>query len=196
MAKKRTFTCGTNAGNAERAGWAHIARLDSQSECRIRFISLACVFSHTTKIDPGYKNQRCIELNETEKHNSYHGHNKMCVSLGNPFLRIFHSKAEAKSEVSNDTHPRYQQSSKISKTHKIILAFNSGNKRQINSKYGYTIRACSHWYKSRLRSWKTNRKTQLHFKKLASLLDAFQKWKTIGFFLRLTPGQWSPSMQY
>lgn len=163
MAKKRRFTRGTNAGNPARARWGHIARLDSQSECRIRFLSLACVFSHITKIDPGYKNQRYIELNKTEKHNSYHGHNKMCVSLGNPFLRISHSNAETKSEVSNGTHTRYQQSSKISNTHKIKLVFNPGGKRQINSKYRYIIRACRHWYRSRLRSWKNDQKNATLF---------------------------------
>lgn len=40
----------------------------------------------------------------------------------------------------------YHQSSKISNTHKMILAINSGNKRQINRKYRYTIRRCRHWY--------------------------------------------------
>jgi len=38
MAKKRTFSYGTNAGNPERAKWAHLGRPGSQSERRIRFI--------------------------------------------------------------------------------------------------------------------------------------------------------------
>ena len=136
MAKKRTFTCGTNAGNPE---WQDepILPVWIANENAGFASSRSLTYLAIIKIDPGYKNQRCIELNETEKHNSYHGHNKMCVSLGSPLLRISHSNAEAKSEVSNGTHTRYQQSSKISNTHKITLAFNSGNKRQINSKYRY-----------------------------------------------------------
>ena len=38
MAKKRTFSYGTNAGNPERAKWAHLGRPGSQSERTIRFI--------------------------------------------------------------------------------------------------------------------------------------------------------------
>ena len=44
MAKKRTFSIGTNAGNPERA------RLSSQSEGRIRFILPARGFSHITNL--------------------------------------------------------------------------------------------------------------------------------------------------
>ena len=46
MAKKRTFTCGTNAGNPERVRWAHVACLGSQSECRIRLILPTRRFIH------------------------------------------------------------------------------------------------------------------------------------------------------
>ena len=46
MAKKRTFTCGTNAGNPERAKMAHPASSGSQSECRIRIMLPARRFSH------------------------------------------------------------------------------------------------------------------------------------------------------
>lgn len=46
MAKKKTFTCGTNVGNPKWAKWAHLARLGSQLECRIRFILPAPGFSH------------------------------------------------------------------------------------------------------------------------------------------------------
>ena len=38
MAKKRTFTCGTNAGNPKWAKWAHLAHLSSQLERKVRFI--------------------------------------------------------------------------------------------------------------------------------------------------------------
>ena len=46
MAKKRTFTCGTNAGNPEWVRWAHVGFLGSQSECRIRLILPTRRFSH------------------------------------------------------------------------------------------------------------------------------------------------------
>ena len=38
MAKKKTFTCGTNMGNPKWAKWAHLARLGSQLECKVCFI--------------------------------------------------------------------------------------------------------------------------------------------------------------
>ena len=38
MAKKRNFTCGTNAGNPKWAKWAHLAPLGSQLECKVCFI--------------------------------------------------------------------------------------------------------------------------------------------------------------
>ena len=50
MAKKRTFSCGTNAGNLERARWAHLTYSGSQSESGNRFILQAREFTHTTKI--------------------------------------------------------------------------------------------------------------------------------------------------
>ena len=37
MAKKRTFICGTIVGNPKWAKWAHLARLGSQLECKVRF---------------------------------------------------------------------------------------------------------------------------------------------------------------
>ena len=46
LVSKRIFSCGTNAGNPEQAGWAHLARSGSQSERRIRFTFPACRFSH------------------------------------------------------------------------------------------------------------------------------------------------------
>ena len=46
LISKRIFSCGTNAGNPEQAGWAHLARSGSQSERRIRFTFPACRFSH------------------------------------------------------------------------------------------------------------------------------------------------------
>ena len=46
MAKKRPFSCGTNAANLERATWTHLARSGSHSERRIRFILPARGFSH------------------------------------------------------------------------------------------------------------------------------------------------------
>ena len=36
MAKKRTFSCETTAGNPVRARWTHLARSGSQLERRIR----------------------------------------------------------------------------------------------------------------------------------------------------------------
>ena len=51
MAKKRTFSCGTNAGSPERARWAHLACSGSQSESKNRFILPAREFTHTTKIE-------------------------------------------------------------------------------------------------------------------------------------------------
>ena len=39
MAKERTFTCGTNTGNPERAWWVHLTLSGSQSECRILLLS-------------------------------------------------------------------------------------------------------------------------------------------------------------
>ena len=45
MAKTITCSCGTKAGNHERARWAHLARTGSQSERRIRFILPARGFS-------------------------------------------------------------------------------------------------------------------------------------------------------
>ena len=45
MAKKRTFTCGTNAGNRAWAKTAHPASLGSQSENRIRIFLPARRFS-------------------------------------------------------------------------------------------------------------------------------------------------------
>ena len=50
MTKKRTFSSGTNAGNPERARWAHLACSGSQSESGNRFILQAREFTHTTKI--------------------------------------------------------------------------------------------------------------------------------------------------
>ena len=38
MAKKRTFTCGSNAGNPKWAKWAHLARLGNQLECKVLLI--------------------------------------------------------------------------------------------------------------------------------------------------------------
>ena len=46
MAKKRTFTCGTNMGNPEPDREAYLAHLGCQSECRIHFILPACGFSY------------------------------------------------------------------------------------------------------------------------------------------------------
>ena len=46
MAKKRTFTGGTNAGNPEGAKTAHPASSGSQSECRICIILHGCRFSN------------------------------------------------------------------------------------------------------------------------------------------------------
>ena len=46
MAKKRTFSCGTYAGNPEPAKWAHLAGSGSQSERSIRFILPAHGFNH------------------------------------------------------------------------------------------------------------------------------------------------------
>ena len=43
---KRTFSCGTNGGNPERARLADLTRSGSQSENRIRFILPACGFGH------------------------------------------------------------------------------------------------------------------------------------------------------
>ena len=49
MAKKRTFSDVTNAGNPERAKWVHLACSGSQSERRIRFILPARGLSHIKK---------------------------------------------------------------------------------------------------------------------------------------------------
>ena len=49
MAKNRTFSCGTDKRNPERARKAHSARSGTQSEHRIRFILLARRFSHIIK---------------------------------------------------------------------------------------------------------------------------------------------------
>ena len=46
MAKRRPFTCGTNAGNPERVRWPHLACLGSQSKCRICLILPTRRFSH------------------------------------------------------------------------------------------------------------------------------------------------------
>ena len=46
-AKKRTFTCGTNAGNPERVRWAHLSCLGNQSKFRIRLVLRR--FSHITE---------------------------------------------------------------------------------------------------------------------------------------------------
>ena len=46
MAKKRPFSCRTNAANLERATWTHLARSGSHSERRTRFILPARGFSH------------------------------------------------------------------------------------------------------------------------------------------------------
>ena len=46
-AKKRTFSCGTNAGNSERARWTHLAHSVSQSERTIRLS--ACGFIRIIK---------------------------------------------------------------------------------------------------------------------------------------------------
>ena len=49
MAKKRTFSDVTNAGNPERAKWVHLACSGSQSERRIRFILPARGLNHIKK---------------------------------------------------------------------------------------------------------------------------------------------------
>ena len=49
MAKKKRFSCGTNAGNPEPARWAYI--LGSQSERGIHYILPAHGFSHIIKSD-------------------------------------------------------------------------------------------------------------------------------------------------
>ena len=46
MAIDKYFICGTNAGNPERARWAHLAHSGSQSECSIRFTLADRGFSH------------------------------------------------------------------------------------------------------------------------------------------------------
>ena len=46
-AKKRTFSCGTNGGNSERARWTHLAHSVSQSERTIRLS--ACGFIRRIK---------------------------------------------------------------------------------------------------------------------------------------------------
>ena len=46
MAKKKTFSGGTNAGNPGRKRWAHFDRSGSQLEGRIHFISPTRGFSH------------------------------------------------------------------------------------------------------------------------------------------------------
>jgi len=72
MAKKRTSTCVTNAGNPKQVRWAHLGFLGSQSECWTRLILPTRRFSHIieTLIDltrlitfPEARFHACLDFN-------------------------------------------------------------------------------------------------------------------------------------